>query len=70
MWTDFIAYRNKENVDQLTHTFKFDEFNKVIEHYPRGYYNTDRFGRPLFIDVSGNVKVDNLFTVTTTERFF
>lgn len=52
-------------MDELCWTFNYEENDKVMEAYPRGYYGVDRQGHPLFIDICGNANPDNVFAVTT-----
>lgn len=38
--------------------------------YTRGYYGVDRMGHPVFYDFGVKVNPDEIWKVTTDERFF
>ena len=39
-----------------------------MEVYPHGYHKTDKKGRPIYIERQGQLKVDDVFKITTEER--
>ena len=49
--------------------FEFKEIDNHRLHYPHGYFQTDKFGRPIYIEKVGLVDIDKLFENTTPERF-
>ena len=40
----------------------------VKQYYPHGYHKTDKKGRPIYIEIIGDINVKELFTITTEER--
>ena len=40
----------------------------VKKIYPHGYHKTDKFGRPIYIELISKVNLTELFKVTTEER--
>jgi hypothetical protein len=67
MITDFFKWRAKENVDQAEH-FEYPELMEVKKLYPHTYHKTDKLGRPIYIELLGEVKVSEVFKKTTKER--
>jgi len=37
----------------------------VTRYYPHGYFETDKFGRPVYVELVGQVDLNQLFTFTT-----
>ena len=70
MWEELIATRVKNEVETLCTNFVYEEKDKVLEVYPKGYYGVDRRGHPVFYDLGGKVNPDDIWKVTTEERFF
>ena len=68
MFTNFVKWRQDENVDSIIDEFQFDEREAVQEIYPHGYYGVDKLGRPVYIERIGILDVGKLFEVTTEER--
>ena len=68
MWQNFINWRKEQKVEDIVETYKYDEYDKVIEVYPHGYHNIDKLGRPVYIERFGIMDIDKLWTVTTRER--
>jgi len=68
MWQNFINWRKEQGVEDIIETYKFDEYDKVIEVYPHGYHNIDKLGRPIYIERFGLMDIEKLWTVTTRER--
>jgi len=52
----------------LADAFDFPEDKLVRRAYKKGYFNTDREGRPLYIEMIGNVDIDALEEATTLPR--
>jgi hypothetical protein len=40
----------------------------VLKVYPHNYHKIDKLGRPIYIDRNGQLKIDELFKITTEER--
>jgi len=60
-------WRKDENIDSVL-TFPFPEIDRVKVYYPHGFHKTDKLGRPIYIDMMGDIKIDDLFKLTTHER--
>jgi hypothetical protein len=67
MISEFFKWRIKENVDEAEH-FKFTEIMEVKKLYPHTYHKTDKLGRPIYIELMGNVKIKELFSLTSKDR--
>jgi len=67
MWNNFIKWRKDNNVDEIS-SYQFPEIADVKKFYPHGYFRTDKQGRPIYIERIGNLKIKELFKVTTEER--
>lgn len=61
----------------LFQKFDFSEIDEVRKYYPHGYHKTDKNvclliyftqGRPIYIELTGQFKLTELFKVTTEER--
>lgn len=53
---------------QIRDSLEFPEFLVVKKYYPRLYFNTDKLGRPVYIERLGQVDIAKLLQVTTNER--
>eukprot|EP00879_Flechtneria_rotunda_P024343 GHRR01025802.1.p1 GENE.GHRR01025802.1~~GHRR01025802.1.p1 ORF type:complete len:130 (+),score=30.92 GHRR01025802.1:515-904(+) len=58
-------WRDEQQVDQLLSRYQFRELPEVRKHYPHFYHKTDRWGRPLYIELLGKTDVDALMKVCT-----
>lgn len=67
MFTNFLKWRIANNVDEIE-KFQIPEVNKIKVCYPHGFHKTDKLGRPIYIEIIGELKIDELFKVTTSER--
>lgn len=57
------AWRRKEGIDGLYDSFVFSELPLVQRYYPHGYHKTDKWGRPVYIELLGQADVDKLMHV-------
>jgi hypothetical protein len=67
MWSNFIKWRQENSIDSVD-TYDFSEIDEVKKFYPHAYFRTDRKGRPIYIERVGQLKLQNLFKVTTQDR--
>ncbi|KIM24222.1 hypothetical protein M408DRAFT_331869 [Serendipita vermifera MAFF 305830] len=65
---DAEQWRKDFGVDELVKNFQFPEKKEVDKYYPQYYHKTDKDGRPIYIEVLTNIKIDELYKVTTEER--
>ena len=42
--------------------------NDILDVYPHGYHKIDKKGRPIYIERQGQLKIDEVFKLTTEER--
>lgn len=68
MWSDFIKWRNEFHVDELYQSFEYPELPQVNKYYPKFYHKTDKDGRPVYIEILGQIDVAKLATITTDQR--
>ena len=68
MFTNFVEWRKRENVDSMITDFAFSERADVQKVYPHGYHGVDKLGRPVYIERFGLLDVPKLFALTTEER--
>ena len=68
MFTKFVNWREKEEVDTIIDSYKYEERAAVQEVYPHGYHGVDKLGRPVYIERFGILNTTKLFQVTTQER--
>ncbi len=67
MFTDFLEWRKKNEIDQIELT-EFPELFKIKTFYPHGFHKTDRQGRPIYIEIIGELKLASMLQITTSER--
>lgn len=56
------AWRQEQRLDQLM-LEQFEELPLVRQHYPQFFHKTDRWGRPVWIELLGHIDVDALLKV-------
>jgi hypothetical protein len=49
--------------------FDFPEKENVLKAYGRGYYGVCKIGRPIYIEQTGLVKVKEVLSVVSEEKF-
>jgi hypothetical protein len=67
MFINYLKWRKENNVDEIE-SFEFPEAEKLKVFYPHGLHKTDKLGRPIYIEVLGELKVDEMYKITTPER--
>jgi hypothetical protein len=67
MWVNFIKWRKDNGVDEIG-SYVFSEIEDLKKAWPHGYFRTDKLGRPIYIERTGQLKLKQLFKVTTEER--
>eukprot|EP00898_Chlorokybus_atmophyticus_P001376 jgi/Chlat1/2239/Chrsp17S02783 len=68
MFVNMVNWRKEFGTDTILHDFDFPEMKKVMELYPHGHHNTDKWGHPVYIEKLGQLKVKQLMEVTNMER--
>lgn len=69
MYQSMLQFRQDRGTDTIASTFTYDEEAAVQKIYPRFYHKTDRFGRPVYVELLGECDVARLLEVTTLDRF-
>lgn len=57
------TWRTEHEVDKLLDGFEFHELPLVRKHYPHFYHKTDKYGRPVYIELLGQCDIDQLLKV-------
>jgi len=68
MFADSEKWREDFEVDSLVQNFQYVEKPKVFEYYPQYYHKTDKDGRPVYIEVLGNIDLNAMYKITTSGR--
>ncbi|KAJ1563768.1 cytosolic factor, phosphatidylinositol/phosphatidylcholine transfer protein [Nowakowskiella sp. JEL0078] len=71
MFLDYEAWRstfNGQGVDTIVKNWEFPEMPIISTYYPRFYHKTDKFGRPVYIELLGIMNLDQILAVSTLER--
>lgn len=56
------TWRTEQQIDQLIHE-TFPELPLVRQHYPQFFHKTDRWGRPVWIELLGHIDVEAMLKV-------
>lgn len=69
MFDNFMEWKKEKG---LLDTGKVDmaQFKDIKVNYCHGYYNTDKLGRPLYIEKVNELKPKEMFKNYTDEQFF
>jgi len=69
MFDNFIAWKKEKN---LLDSGQVDmvQFKNIKDHYCHGYYNTDKLGRPLYIEKVNELNPKEMFKNYEDEQFF
>ncbi|KAG2423225.1 hypothetical protein HXX76_015482 [Chlamydomonas incerta] len=72
MYRDMRAWRQAEAINGLYQAdpagAQFPEMEALLEAYPHFTFNTDKFGRPVYVEMLGRTDAAKLFEVITVER--
>ena len=63
-----IAWRKENGIDTILEDFDFHEREQFHEQYPEGFFCTDKFGRPVYVQRPGEIDCDKLWEFTDLER--
>ena len=63
-----VAWRKENGIDTILDDFDFHEREQFHEHYPEGFFCTDKFGRPVYVQRPGDIDCDKLWKFTDLER--
>ncbi|GLI68592.1 hypothetical protein VaNZ11_013062 [Volvox africanus] len=68
MYQNMVKWRIDQHADHLYETFVFAEREEVLRHYPHFYHNTDKYGRPIYIELLGQTDPSRMLEATTLDR--
>lgn len=68
MLSEYFEWRTLEEVDTID-SFSFPEVVEFKSYFNHGFHQTDKQGRPIYIECYGGIDVKKLFEVTTPERW-
>jgi CRAL/TRIO domain len=78
MFADAEKWRKEFGVEELKHTFHFDEREEVAQYYPQYYHKADsvspygiqliQYGRPLYFEQLDTIDIPALYKITTQKR--
>lgn len=69
MYCDMVKWRKEHNVDQLYQEFHFEHKEKLQAVYPHFYHKTDKYGRPLYIELLGKTYASKILEFTDMDTF-
>lgn len=69
MILDYEQWRVEFDVEGIIQNFAYPEQKQVQSLYPRFYHKTDKQGRPIYIELLGNLEAKKLFEATDQDRF-
>ncbi|EFJ28786.1 hypothetical protein SELMODRAFT_92905 [Selaginella moellendorffii] len=68
IYGDYVKWRRDNHIDSLLQTFAFPELDAVLAAWPQNWHKTDRFGRPINIQLISRLRIQEVFHATTEER--
>ncbi|KAL6762289.1 CRAL-TRIO domain-containing protein [Haematococcus lacustris] len=68
MWLNNVAFKAEFKVDTILQDFLYDERDSFLRAYPQGYHKVDKQGRPIFIQLLGQLDIHKLKQITTEQR--
>lgn len=63
-----LEWRAEVGADSIFEDFEFHEKEQFHKHYPEGFYNVDKEGRPVYVQQPGNIDTNELWKFTTLDR--
>lgn len=68
MFKKYLKWRIDMKVDEINQSFEMDNIIQIKKLYPHGYHQTDKQGRPIYIELYDKTDVKALFQITTEEK--
>jgi hypothetical protein len=67
MFVNFLNWRKEINLDNEK-PFELVEIDKLKVFYPHGFHKVDKKGRPIFIDLLGEIKIEETLKITSLDK--
>jgi len=67
MFKNYLEWRETKKVDEIF-SYDFPEFSTIKKNYPMGFHKTDKFGRPIYFEITGNMNLEEIFKASSIER--
>lgn len=67
MFTNYLKWRKENDIDHIE-DYDFNEALQVKKVYPHGYHKMDKNGRPIYIEILSECKIDEVFKITSEDR--
>jgi len=64
MFNNFLNWRKENDVDNILLNYTFPNYDEMKKIYLHGYHNIDKLGRPIYIECTGKLKIDTLFSMS------
>lgn len=62
MFKNYLSWYKEFKVDEI-HLYKVPHINEVYQNYPRTYHKTDKFGRPIYIEMISMINIDKILDI-------
>lgn len=67
MILDYLHWRNKVNIEDIYLNYKVPNYYILESHFPHGFHKTDKEGHPVYIQITGFLRPDELFKYVPPE---
>ena len=68
MFKNFLKWRIDMKVEEIFQSYEMENLIEIKKVYPHGYHQTDKIGRPIYIELYDKTDVNALFKLTTEEK--
>jgi hypothetical protein len=68
MYSNMVEWRTSFKTNEVFESLDYPEKVQVLEIYPQFYSGTDKFGRPVYIERTGQIDYAKLVGVTSVDR--
>ena len=62
MFKNYLSWYKDFKVDEI-HLYKVPHIKEVYQNYPRTYHKTDKFGRPIYIEMISMINIDKILDI-------
>lgn len=67
MILNYLKWRRDSNVDDIYQHFELPRVHEITLFYPHSFHKTGKNGQPLYIQILGDLKVEELFSIAPLE---